>query len=770
MKRKRGNAKRKSSNRQVVGSDEAISHRSYQNGKVQSGLGDFDSAKFDSRMETETPQAVANMTDLQSDVGKQGAVNEGIGFSPDSLRKMIISIISDLSKEPGGITTKLSNGSGASTDSPISNASLFQPHGERIDKENSKVLHQDPRYRKQELRAALSVIKKTMKSDAAGPFSIPVDPIALGIPDYFDVIDTPMDFGTICNNLENGLKYMNSEDVYKDVQYVWENCYTYNKKGDYILELMDGVKTNFTKYWTAAGLYTEPPPGGGGYTNAPPPSEAPMRRSTPRQGCPVSPVIDKVGPSEIHPYIPAPLYKQPQLSSNQPQPSLRHQDTNAGNADGGLSPLMPPTLSTPRGSKHGKECPLGPAANKLVHQQHDELGTSQAQVYQPPSIYTQAYERPSIYDQLYQPPQHESASIQKRRGRGPGRCLKLLTTVGRISVAINELGEPVGDNAPKLTSFLGLMARDGNLAPLTLANWSKISNENKEKMWQIVQLRFDVDPQIKSWVMKSLASRWRKFKSLLKANHYDTHETDEERLADRDSRVLPDQWSILISQWNSEKWQSISAQNKANRAKQKFYHATGSKSFARVFEEEKAKRPDGEEPTRAELFILTRTRKNGQPVNDEAASVISQLRERTQHQETLEKNNEPQGDIFSQVMGPPGRRCSLLYGIGSSSDLGTRNPTRADSMRMVSEAKSEVREMKEKVVSMEQTCAQMAAQMATMMSMMASMQKTSPAKHITNVVTDDTSDASEDSLQQPVRTSTSRRAVPSRQTRARKKM
>lgn len=31
--------------------------------------------------------------------------------------------------------------------------------------------------------------------------------------DYFDVIDTPMDFGTICSNLEKGVKYTNSEDV-----------------------------------------------------------------------------------------------------------------------------------------------------------------------------------------------------------------------------------------------------------------------------------------------------------------------------------------------------------------------------------------------------------------------------------------------------------------------------------------------------------------------------------------------------------------------------
>lgn len=75
--------------------------------------------------------------------------------------------------------------------------------------------------------------------------------------DYFDVVDTPMDFGTICKNLQNGVKYLNGEDVYKDVQYIWENCLKYNKKGDYIVYLMKRVKKKFMKYWTAAGLKSE---------------------------------------------------------------------------------------------------------------------------------------------------------------------------------------------------------------------------------------------------------------------------------------------------------------------------------------------------------------------------------------------------------------------------------------------------------------------------------------------------------------------------------
>ncbi|XP_034224143.1 uncharacterized protein LOC117634252 [Prunus dulcis] len=117
----------------------------------------------------------------------------------------------------------------------------------------------DPCCNKKELSASLAVIKRVMKMDAAVPFNIPVDPIALRLPDYFDVIDTPMDFGTICNHLENGTKYTNSEDVFKDVQYIWKNCYNYYNEGNFVLDLMKRVEAKFMTYWTAAGLSSKEP-------------------------------------------------------------------------------------------------------------------------------------------------------------------------------------------------------------------------------------------------------------------------------------------------------------------------------------------------------------------------------------------------------------------------------------------------------------------------------------------------------------------------------
>jgi hypothetical protein len=47
------------------------------------------------------------------------------------------------------------------------------------------------------LKACMQLLKELRKNRVAFPFNQPVDPNALGLPDYFDVITKPMDLGTI---------------------------------------------------------------------------------------------------------------------------------------------------------------------------------------------------------------------------------------------------------------------------------------------------------------------------------------------------------------------------------------------------------------------------------------------------------------------------------------------------------------------------------------------------------------------------------------------
>ena len=65
----------------------------------------------------------------------------------------------------------------------------------------------------------------------AGPFLRPVDPVALNIPDYFDIIKQPMDLGTIQKNIENHI-LTSKEEFAAAVQLVFSNAVLYNKPQD----------------------------------------------------------------------------------------------------------------------------------------------------------------------------------------------------------------------------------------------------------------------------------------------------------------------------------------------------------------------------------------------------------------------------------------------------------------------------------------------------------------------------------------------------------
>lgn len=173
-------------------------------------------------------------------------------------------------------------------------------------------------------------------------------------------------------------------------------------------------------------------------------------------------------------------------------------------------------------------------------------------------------------------------------GRGPTRCAKvwILPEGVRLPVSLNNSGLPIGKNAAMFITFLGTLARDGMLAPLTYQSWKSIPKENKNVLWHIVKLKFDVDPPCELSVLKCIRKTWRCWKSHLKRKHYDSHTTEEERLADRDPRVLKEQWRQLVAYWNTEKAKVRSAKSKASRAKSTYINSTGSKSFARMFQEE----------------------------------------------------------------------------------------------------------------------------------------------------------------------------------------
>jgi hypothetical protein len=94
--------------------------------------------------------------------------------------------------------------------------------------------------------ACLKLVKTLATNKNGWPFSTPVDPIALGIPDYFQIIKTPMDLSTVEQKINNE-QYNNIDELIRDVRQIWFNCRTYNGPEHDITKMGQALSDVFEK-------------------------------------------------------------------------------------------------------------------------------------------------------------------------------------------------------------------------------------------------------------------------------------------------------------------------------------------------------------------------------------------------------------------------------------------------------------------------------------------------------------------------------------------
>ena len=76
-------------------------------------------------------------------------------------------------------------------------------------------------------RVAKRLLNQLWRFSTSKIFHEPVDPEKLNIPDYFDYIKNPVDFGTIRQRLEAN-HYHTLQEFLDDMQLVFDNCMLYN--------------------------------------------------------------------------------------------------------------------------------------------------------------------------------------------------------------------------------------------------------------------------------------------------------------------------------------------------------------------------------------------------------------------------------------------------------------------------------------------------------------------------------------------------------------
>tara|TARA_B110000285_G_C14850393_1_gene479654 strand:- start:100 stop:747 length:648 start_codon:yes stop_codon:yes gene_type:complete len=97
-------------------------------------------------------------------------------------------------------------------------------------------------------KAAKRLINSLWRVNSAQIFHHPVDPDRLQIPDYFEIVKEPIDFGTIKQRLNHNY-YYNIQDVVDDIQKCFDNCMLFNGEDSVVGERCMKVMHEFKKLY-----------------------------------------------------------------------------------------------------------------------------------------------------------------------------------------------------------------------------------------------------------------------------------------------------------------------------------------------------------------------------------------------------------------------------------------------------------------------------------------------------------------------------------------
>jgi hypothetical protein len=103
------------------------------------------------------------------------------------------------------------------------------------------------------MKKCYKLLHEILSHKNSWPFRDPVDPEALGVPGYFDVITHPMDLSTIDSHLRNN-DYKTPEEFATDVRLVWSNAITFNTPGDFYYKSAERLSKLFEKKFAALQL------------------------------------------------------------------------------------------------------------------------------------------------------------------------------------------------------------------------------------------------------------------------------------------------------------------------------------------------------------------------------------------------------------------------------------------------------------------------------------------------------------------------------------
>ncbi|KAK7362097.1 hypothetical protein VNO77_04197 [Canavalia gladiata] len=268
----------------------------------------------------------------------------------------------------------------------------------------------------------------------------------------------------------------------------------------------------------------------------------------------------------------------------------------------------------------------------------------------------------------------------KKGGRGQAKGLKLQlkrqrSADGKLDVVIHPTKlVPVGPGRNDFITDLSLIVRAN--ARLNVKSWRQVPKSIKDTIVQNILNNWrlpDTDMVRKAILDEAhhLYSNWR----TRLHDYYMMYETKEEALMHVPDDINDSDWHILVDYFSSPWFETVSGKNKANRAKQRMNHTSGSKSFLAVSYDARDQ-VTGKEPNMQTLWQLTHKRANGEwvdeaskEVNDKVAEQINEKRCQVEDSQDQMETIEPEiiNTAFKTVVGAKSYMPGFEAGVSLSS-------------------------------------------------------------------------------------------------------
>ncbi|KAK9984276.1 hypothetical protein SO802_033801 [Lithocarpus litseifolius] len=258
----------------------------------------------------------------------------------------------------------------------------------------------------------------------------------------------------------------------------------------------------------------------------------------------------------------------------------------------------------------------------------------------------------------------------------------------KIELPLTSSNQPIKKAGRNFTGWLGTIARKPQLCPIKYKNWTRMPDEFKEEIWDILQSKwiFPEEPArleaIKNRTLSLIAKSWRNYKSTLKKKYF--------LGSGNRARVPPN---------------DLALENKNSRSKQTNVHTGGSKNFASYAEEMVTAL--GHPVDRADVYVKLHRHKDGTPVNTIAESNIEKINELLSESSNRVQSSDLTGsiawapdDVYAQVFGNERNGRVRGVGFGPTPSMHPAKSTPAIAQVRSQERDAEVTQLKNQVASL----------------------------------------------------------------------